>query len=317
MAGTKDLWTDLYTPLFDVMLLAVFEEYELVCETLFTVEEDDSEKVEKSQMSGFGIWNAIAEGEGITQEEHVQMYNESYTHGEFGDGFNVTFNALKDDEYAVLKRMDNPKVLGVGSRARLETDSASILENAFDTGGSYNWGDGVSLCNDSHPKNPDETGTVYDNKLSGSASVLGETALTAMEVLFSANCKTPKGIKVEMPRMGYLVVPFALYDEALRLVAPRAIERPNTAARDINIYAKGKESWVNYTVIPWQYLDTATQWFVIYPSLEPLCLIYREKPYYDSWVDRDNRRYNFEGAMRFSVGVNPGGWRGVWGSAGA
>lgn len=308
---------DLYTPIFDTMLHAVFAEFPLVCETVFTLETDDSSEVRKSQMSGFSIWDEITEGQGISQEQPVQMYDETYSHGEFGDGFNVTFNALKDDEYAILKKMDNPKVLGQGARARVETSTSDILNNAFDTGGSYNWGDGVSLCNSSHPKNPNETGTTYDNEITGAASALSETSIAVMEVLIKNGMKSPKGIQIEVPREALIVVPWELYDEAERLFSPRATERTGTPEREINIYAKGKEGRINYRIVPWTYLTSTTAWFVIFPSMNPLCLIWREKPYYDSWVDRDSRRYNFEGAMRFSVGVNPGGWRGVWGSAGA
>lgn len=305
---------DLYSPIFDTMLEAVLEQYPTKKEILFAIEHDDSSEVKKSQMAGFSKWQPVPPGGGIPRESRVQMYDETYVHGEFGDGFSVTFNELKDDEYAIIKHSGNPQTLGQGCIERTEQDCADIFITAQS---GQNRGDGVPLASDSHPQSPDVPGTLYDNYLSGPASALSETSWNAMKILIKNNLRSPKGLKVAMPHEAWVVVPYDLEDEALRLFSTRALERPGTAARDINVNARGQEGHINVQVCTWQFLSSATQWFVVFPQMQPLIFIWREEPYYDAWVDRDNRQYNFEGAERHAVGVNPGGWRGFWMAEGA
>ena len=78
----------------------------------------------------------------------------------------ISFEALDQDEYAILKKEDDVKAMGRGGRARVERNCATVLTGAFGTAGP----DGQYLISNSHPKNREETGVTYDNLLDGPLS---------------------------------------------------------------------------------------------------------------------------------------------------
>lgn len=312
----RDDIPDLYTPLFDEVTMAQMNEVAPELEKVFDNRTDDSKQVDVSSVTGLGIWEAVDEGKGITHEDPVQMYNESFVHDEFGKGFDVTFTALDDDEYAILKKVDNAKALGAGAIQRTETARGDLFNNAF-TAGATAGADGVALCSSTHPKNPNESSTYYDNAI---VDVFSHAGLEAMELQIANNLRNPKGGIITMPKTAYIVAGWALQGIILRTISERATDRPGTTNRDINIHAKGKEGSIDYMPLISQYITSTTAWFVVFPSLGGLGglrFYWRQKPHYDSFVDYTNRRYNFEGAMRYSLGWTGDGWRSVWGSTGA
>lgn len=312
----RDDILDLYTPLFDEVTLATMEEAAPELEQVFDNRTDDSKQVDVSSVTGLGIWEAVSEGQGITHEDPVQMYNESFVHEEFGKGFDVTFIALDDDEHAVLKKADNARAMGYGAVQKIEESRGDLFNNAF-TAGSTAGADGVALCSSSHPKNPNESSTLYDNAI---VDVFSHAGLEAMELQIANNLKTPKGGNIRIPKTAYIVAGWALQGLILRTISERAVDRPGTPNRDINIHAKGKEGPINYTPLISQEISSTTAWFVVFPSLGGLGglrFYWREKPHYSSFIDYKTRRYNFEGAMRYSLGWTGDGWRSVWGSTGA
>lgn len=312
----RDDIPDLYTPIFDEVTLAVMEAAEPELEKVFDNRTDDSKQVDVSSVTGLGIWESVAEGVGITQEDPVQMYNESFVHDEFGKGFNVTFTALDDDEYAILKKVDNAKAMGVGAMERTETARGDLFNNAF-TAAAYAGADGVALCSSTHPKNPNEATTYYDNAIT---DVFSHAGLEAMETQIAANLRSPKGTIIRMPKTAYIVAGYALQGPIRRVISERAGERPGTPNRDINIYKKGGEGSIDYMPLISQYISSTTAWFIVFPEmggLGGLRFYWRTKPKYESYIDHTNRRYVFEGSMRYSLGWTGDGWRCVWGSTGA
>lgn len=299
---------DLYTPLFDEVTLAVYAKQPSQLEKVFDNRTDNSSQVDVSSVSGLGIWEKVEEGIPITQEDPVQMYNQSFVHVEFGKSFNVTFKALKNDEYAILKKVDNATALGEGALIRTETERGDLFNNAFSS--SYLGADGVALCSNSHPKNPDESSTLYDNYLTNGFSHDG---LEAMELLISQNLKNPKGNIIPIPKAAYLVHGWTITGKVDRVLSERAGLRPGTAENDINIYSAGKGHRIAYTPLLSEYIS-GSAWFVVFPSLKGLRFYWREKPHYDSYIDHALRRYVFDGAMEFSLGWTGDGWRSIWGS---
>lgn len=300
--------TDLYSPVYDVALIEKYDQVEKMFDQFFYVKDDDSAKFESTSISALGIWEKVAEGQAITRENPVQMYNTSYTHEKYGVAMDATEEALEDDEYALLTMFERAEMIGVGAGQRVERVCADIFNNHTSTAGA----DGVALVDGSHPKNPDESGTLFDNELTGTDSALDHDSIEDMEILFYANCKGPKGNFIPKPSKGILLVPPQLEGTGDRIVNERAVERPDTAARDINRYA-GK-----YALRMWQYLDgSTTAWWLVFPSFKGLRFFWRRHPSFDSYFDPGSESYVFNGKMRLSVGWEGWGWRTVWGSVGS
>lgn len=315
MAIRTDLG-DLYTPVFDRMTLAVFEERELVCETVFDVVIDDSAEWKSSQVSGLGPWQKTAKGQGADHEDPVQGYDETFTPTTYTKGITIPWEDFDDDEYVVLTKIKDAKEMGRGSRVVVDQTCADHLNNAFDAGGSYDGPDSVALCED-HPTSPEDA-TTLDNSLSGAASAFSHDALETMEIQIVANLKDMKGQLIDMPRTALLVGSFTQFGPFQRVIAERAGDRPDTFERDINVYSRNKEGWINYQIQPWTRITTAGHWFVIFPELNKingLKLIWRQKPEYYHYIQYSARRYVWDGWMRFDSGWDD--WRPVWGSVGS
>jgi hypothetical protein len=234
------------------------------------------------------------------------MYNQTFTHSKFGKGFKVTFEAADDDEYALISKVDNARAMGMGAMEKVETDAANIFDLHTTTAGA----DGVALVDAQHPQNPNLSTTYLDNEITGSTSALSHDAIETMELQVYNNLKNPKGGLIPIPSKRILLVPPALEGTAKRICSDRALERPDTAARDINVYA-GK-----YEVVVWRFIDSSTTaWWFVYPSIRGLKFFWRQKPKFTSYIDHSTSSYVFEGTMRYSVGWDQ--WRPVWGSVGS
>jgi len=315
MAIRTDLG-DLYTPVFDRMTLATFNERDVVCKKLFDVITDDSAEWKSSNVSGLGMWDETAKGQGASKEDPVQGYDKTLTPTTYTKGITIFWEDYNDEEYAILPKVKEAKTIGRGARSRMDTVCANHLNNAFDTGGSYDGPDGVALC-ENHPTSPDDA-TALDNSLSGASSAFSHDALETMEIQIVANLKDMKGELIDMPEKAYLVGSFARFGGFKRVIAERAGERPGTPEREINIHATGREGWINYEIVPWTRITTAAYWFVIFPELNEingLKLVMRQDPEYYHYISYKNRSYNWDGWMRFDSGWDD--WRPVWGSAGS
>jgi len=304
----RDDVTDLMTPIYDEAMLETYDMLKKVCEKLFYIQDDDSKQVDTTGVSGLGQWTATPEGTAITQEDIVQMYNESFVHTKYANAFKVTDEAMEDDEYALISKVETAEEMGKGAVVQQERMCADIFNLHTTTAGA----DEVALVDAAHPKNPNESGTTYDNELTGASSALSHESIEDMDILIAGNLKDPKGILVPRPVRGCLLVPPALFGTARRLVSERAWERPGTPEREINVYAGA------YQVEEWRYLDASTTaWWIVYPELKGLRYYWRRRPHFDSYYDPTQESYVFNGKMRASVGWTGEGWRTVWGSVGA
>ena len=301
---------DIVTPVYDRLLVEKYDEVEKKFSMFFHEDEDDSIKYESSSISALSIWDEIPQGTAITEEDPVQMYNQSYVHVKYGKAMKLSQEGLDDDEYGVLKAIDGRAgMIGEGAGLRVETLASNIFNNAFTTAGA----DGVALVDHQHPKNPNESTTYYDNELSGADSALDHDSIEDFEINRAANLKGPKGSFIPVPVKGYLLVPPALEGTADRMVAERATKRPGELINDINRYA-GK-----YDAVTWQYLlnGSTTAWFIVYPSMRGLLFFWRRRPSFDSYWDPKTESIIFNGKMRISAGWEGWGWRAVWGSVGS
>lgn len=302
----------LYTPIYDNFMLEKFAEETMVMPQVYDVKEDTTSEFKVDDLSGLGMWDEVEEGEGGNYEDPVLGYPKTYTPVKYMKKFQASFEALDDDEYALLKKVPLAGEMGVGGRARVEKDAADVFNDGFATASP----DGLYLFYDSHYKNREETGTTYDNLLSGAFS---HDALESAETQISANLFTMAGIPIPVTEDPILLYPPALRGIVARVLSERATDRPGTTNRDINRFATGK-SWAwNYKPVEWIYLSSAmggsnTAWYIVFKNLGYFKFIWRQRPHFVSWVDEDLEFYKFKGRMRGTCGCD--NWRGAFGSTG-
>jgi len=301
---------DLFTPIYDEFVMIAFGATEMKHPQIFDVIVDPTKDWKYNAISGLGAWEEADEDSDEGLDHFVIGYEGTITPRKYRKYFYVTYEVNDQMEYAALKaRIVRAKALGRGGAARLELLGAAVLIGAF---GTITTGDGKYLCDDDHYKNPEETGTTYDNLL---ADAFSHDALETAEQQVDANFFDLDGLPmVTFAGKPNLIFPPALRGPVKRALSERADERPSTTLRDINVYA-GK-----YDPIEWPWLAKAvggsdTAWYINYPALGNLKMIKNTNtPQYASWLDNLKHRYYFDGWMYAYPGTSD--WRGLFGSTG-
>lgn len=295
----------LYTSIYDEFLMESYNEYPLGYTHGFKEVSTTQKDYKVDDISGLGMWESQSELVGGNIEDPVLGYPKTYTIGKETKQFQVSFEAIDDDEYALLKKEGTAKNMGKGCRAKQEYDTAiGVLYAAFaDTGP-----DGQILFSTAHPKNREETGTTYDNLLSGAFS---HDNLEAAELQFTDNLYDSKGIPIPVTEDPVLYYPPALRGIVARTLSERATDRPGTANRDINQFTTRKGMF-NYKPVEWVWLNAAnggsdTAWYIVFKNFGYIKMVWRQKPHFVSWTDYDIEAYNFKGRMRYDTGID--NWR--------
>lgn len=296
---TKDVLDQLYTPIYDKFLLQTFREYDQVHRKCFTSIDDKTKEFKFDGLSGLGRWVLADEGASGGYEDPVLGYPKTLTQTKKWKKLKISFEAVDQEEYALLGRLKDASAMGRGGRYDVEQRTADILNDGFAT----THADSQYLFDDDHPKNREETGTEYSNLLSGAFS---HDNLETAETAIANNFFDPKGIPIMPTQRPVLAFPPALRGAIERVVNARALERPTTANRDINRFAG------QYDPVEWWNLCNAaggsdTAWFILYPELELLAIVWSARPHFTSWIDHDNEYYIFKGRMIYDVG--PFDWR--------
>lgn len=302
---------ELYTPIYDKFMLGTFGEYDQKCLAGFTEVEDQTKDFKVDDLSGLGTWNETDEAQAGETEDPVLGYPKTYTPVKYTKTIQVSFEAVDDDEYALLKKTTQAEEMGTGARDRVERLTAGILINAFSVAGP----DGQFGYDTDHPKNREETGTTYDNLLSGAFS---HDNLELAETQITSNLFSMAGIPIPPPSTITLYHPPALRGPIKRVLNERAGDRPGTDHNDINRFVG---AGTNYTYNPteWIYLSSAlggtnTQWHLVFKDYGYLKLLWRQRPHYTEWVDYNLDIYNYKGRMRCVAGYD--NWRFGFGSTG-
>jgi hypothetical protein len=304
---TRAELSDLFTPIYDQFAMMAFDELSMVHPKLFDVIEDPTKDYKYNAISGLGKWDTAEEDSDTGLDHFVIGYEGSVSQAKFRKYFYVSFEVNEQMEYASLKsKIVRAEALGRGGRAAVEAACSAMLYNGFATAGA----DGYYSFYDSHPKNPEETGTTYDNLLSGAFS---HDNLEAAEKQISANYFDLDGLPIARTGKPILAYAPALAGVVGRVLSERAGERPSTTTRDINLYS-GK-----YIPVEWDYLGAAmggsdTAWYIIYPNMKMLKMVWGAKPQYTSWIDNLKQRYYFDGWEHFVPAITD--WRFGFGSTG-
>lgn len=234
-------------------------------------------------------------------DDPEQLWDVTFTHTSYAQGYRVTKEAVDDDQYGILgQRMFSTS--GKGFKQRVEVISANVFNNGFTT---QTADDGVALFSASHTRNPNDA-TTHSNT-SSVATDLSVSALKAAITNFE-DTLDHRGLNMR------LVPKTLLVTTSDRFTAEEILQsqlEPYVAENQKNVLAEeGLMVKVN------NYLTDADNWFLLADKSDhELKFIWRTPLVFKRDSDFDSWDAKFGAFMRFSVGVV--GWRGTYGVQGA
>lgn len=224
----------------------------------------------------------------------------TYTHKEFAKGFKVERKFVDDEMYGVIEKL--PKDLARAGRYKVETDGASILNNAF-TGSGY---DSKPLISDTHGLINTSVTTVHGTGVSSNLAT-GALSDASLKVALQLGRKQyDEAGKLIQYKFDTLVVPPALEFVAYELI--RSSQKVGTNNNDINSL-QGR-----LTIVVDDFLTSDTAWFLMDSKRHQLNWFWRVKPEFKREEDFNTLVQQYRGYMRYSFGYSD--YRGIIGSTG-
>src|SRR5262245_48697618 len=120
----RDNHLQLYTPIYDKFMLGTFDEYTQVSNEVFVTHEDKTKDFLVDDLSGLTTWDETNEAEATEGEDPVLGYPKTYTPLKYTKLIQCSFEAVDDDEYALLKKDTQAQEMGTGARDRVERNAA-------------------------------------------------------------------------------------------------------------------------------------------------------------------------------------------------
>jgi hypothetical protein len=271
---------------------------------IFTSESSDRAFEEEVMLTGFAGAAIKQEGAGVQFDQASEAYTSRYTHNTIALAFAITEEAIEDNLYDRLASRYTRALARSMSQTK-QTIAANILNNGFDTGGSYNGGDGVSLLNASHPL---ANGSTFSNILATAAD-LNETSLE-QSLIDIAGFVDERGLKIALQGRK-LIIPKELQFTAERVL--RSPLRTSTSDNDIN-------AMLNMGMIPEGYrinhfLTDTDAFFIITDAPNGLKNFVRSPIKTAIEGDFDTGNVRFKARERYSFGWSDP--RGIFGTPGA
>jgi len=281
-----------------------YERYENEHTEIFSIETSDRAFEEEVMLTGFGVAPTKSEGAAIQYDTAQESFTARYTHETIALAFALTEEAIEDNLYDKLSARYT-KALARSMAQTKQTKAASVLNNAFNTGGNYNGGDGVSLCNSAHP-------TAYGPNFSNTPVTAADLNETSLEqgIIDVAGFTDERGLKVAI-QVRKMIVPKELQFTAERLM--KSTLRTATADNDINAIRSMGMVPEGYAVN--HFLTDIDAWFLMTDAPNGLKMFNRSpiKTAFEGDFDTGNVRY--KARERYSFGWSDP--RGIYGSPGA
>jgi hypothetical protein len=276
------------------------EEHQEIYET----ESSERSFEEETKLSGFSAAPVKNEGNSIAYDNAQEAWTARYTHETIALGFSLTEEAVEDNLYDTLSARYT-KALARGMAYTKQVKAANVLNNGFNTSGSYNGGDGVPLFSASHPL---VTGGVNSN-IPTTPADLNETSLENAVIQIAAWTDERGLLIAAKPRK--LVVP-----PALQFVATRLLEtelRVGTADNDVNALKNNGSIPEGYAIN--HFLTDSNAWFLTTDVPNGMKHFVRTPLATSMDGDFDTGNVRYKARERYSFG-----WSdplGMYGSAGA
>ena len=218
---------------------------------IYETESSERSFEEETKLSGFSAAPVKNEGTAIAYDNAQEAWTARYNHQTIALGFSLTEEAVEDNLYDTLSARYT-KALARAMAYTKQVKAAAVLNNGFNTSGSYNGGDGVSLFNTAHPL----VGGGSNSNTQSTATDLNETALENAVIQIAAWTDERGLLIAAQPRK--LVVP-----PALQFVATRLLEtelRVSTADNDINAIKNNGSIPEGYTIN--HFLTDTNGWYL-------------------------------------------------------
>ena len=281
-----------------------YRRYENEHTQIFSVETSDRAFEEEVMLTGFNEAPTKNEGAGVQYDTALESFTARYTHETIALAFALTEEAIEDNLYDSLSKRYT-KALARSIQYTKQVKAASVLNNAFNTGGSYNGGDGVSLCNSAHP-------TALGPNFSNTPAVAADLNETSLEqgIIDVAGFTDERGLKVAVSVVK-MVIPSQLQFTAERLM--KSTLRTATADNDINAIRSMGMVPQGYSVN--HFLTDPDAWFLMTDAPNGMKMFQRSplKTAFEGDFDTGNVRY--KARERYSFGWSDP--RGIYGSTGA
>lgn len=301
---TRSAHPDALWPGVHTIFGLAYDEWPEVFSEIF--EEQDAELATERlvEATGFAVAPIKPEGSPIAYDTDGEGYVTTATHNVYALGFQVTREELEDDLYAeVAGRRANS--LAFSMRTTIEQAHANLLLNAFAGGPVY--GDGVSLCNASHP-----TKSGNQSNLPTTNADLSEASLEDMtkRVYLAQNSR---GLPINL-RPDSIIVSAADMFNAERILQSQL--RSGTANNDINAVKNMKLFPGGVIVNPYLGVEATQAWFMktMIPSGTGLLSLWRRYPELERDADFDTENAKAKATARFVPIVAD--WRALYGTPG-
>ena len=206
---------------------------------IYETESSERSFEEETKLSGFSAAPVKNEGSAIAYDNAQEAWTARYNHQTIALGFSLTEEAVEDNLYDTLSARYT-KALARAMAYTKQVKAAAVLNNGFNTSGSYNGGDGVSLFNTAHPL---VSGGTNSNTQS-TATDLNETALENAVIQIAA-WTDERGLLIAAQPRKLVVAP------GNQFVATRLLEtelRVATADNDINAIKNNGSIPEGYTI---------------------------------------------------------------------
>ena len=206
---------------------------------IYETESSERSFEEETKLSGFSAAPVKNEGTAIAYDNAQEAWTARYNHQTIALGFSLTEEAVEDNLYDTLSARYT-KALARAMAYTKQVKAAAVLNNGFNTSGSYNGGDGVSLFNTAHPL---VSGGTNSNTQS-TATDLNETALENAVIQIAA-WTDERGLLIAAQPRKLVVAP------GNQFVATRLLEtelRVATADNDINAIKNNGSIPEGYTI---------------------------------------------------------------------
>lgn len=244
-------------------------------------------------VGGFGIVNEY--NGSIEYKDFPLLYQSTYVHKEYADGFAVERKLWDDGMYNVIR--DKAASLGESYDRTKEYHAASIFNNAFSS--SYLGGDSKALSATDHP-----SGTTAAAQSNKGTTALSQDAVIAARIAMMSY-KNSLG-EPDMAIADTLLVPLNLVPTAE--VIAGSVLKPGTANNDKNVVAG-----LRVATNPW--LTDSNNWFLIdsRKAKRYLNWYWRVMPELRLDPSSDfNLVMRWRGYMRYSFGFDHWSW--IYGS---
>ena len=271
---------------------------------IYETETSERSFEEETKLSGFSAAPVKNEGSAIAYDNAQEAWTARYNHQTIALGFSLTEEAVEDNLYDTLSARYT-KALARAMAYTKQVKAAAVLNNGFNTSGSYNGGDGVSLFNTAHPL---VNGGSNSNTQS-TATDLNETALENAVIQIAA-WTDERGLLIAAQPRKLVVAP------GNQFVATRLLEtelRVGTADNDINAIKNNGSIPEGYTIN--HFLTDSDAYFLTTDVPNGMKHFVRTPLSTSMDGDFDTGNVRYKARERYSFG-----WSdplGMWGSPGA